>query len=103
MALVFSQNGPQRHRLELLEGSVGVSGSGSYQRFAVETLAGADADRVLALAAYKDFLTLWKNPDPEIPILKHSKAEYAKRALSSALTRRVKVPLASEGRRYADA
>jgi hypothetical protein len=95
MALVFSQNGPQRHRLELLEGSVGVSGSGSYH-FAVETLAGADADRVLALAAYKDFLTPWKNPDPEIPILKHSKSEYAKRALSSALTRRVKVPLASK-------
>ena len=25
-----------------------------------------------------DFLTLWKDADPEIPILKHAKAEYAK-------------------------
>jgi len=44
------------------------------------TSQGADADsaRVRALAAYKDFLTLWKNADPEIPILKQAKAEYAK-------------------------
>jgi len=31
-----------------------------------------------ARAAYQDFLTLWKNPDPDIPILKQAKAEYAK-------------------------
>jgi hypothetical protein len=33
--------------------------------------------RVRALAAYKDFLTLWKDADPEIPILKQAKTEYA--------------------------
>jgi len=37
----------------------------------------ADAARVRALAAYKDFLTLWKDADPDIPILKQAKAEYA--------------------------
>jgi tetratricopeptide (TPR) repeat protein len=44
------------------------------------TMQGADADaaRVRALAAYKDFLTLWKDADPEIPIYKQAKAEYAK-------------------------
>jgi eukaryotic-like serine/threonine-protein kinase len=44
------------------------------------TSRGADADaaRVRALAAYKDFLTLWKDADPDIPILKQAKAEYAK-------------------------
>jgi tetratricopeptide (TPR) repeat protein len=36
------------------------------------------AARVKALAAYKDFLTLWKDADPDIPILKQVKAEYAK-------------------------
>ena len=43
------------------------------------TSQGADADaaRVRALAAYKDFLTLWKDADPDIPILKQVKAEYA--------------------------
>ena len=46
------------------------------------TSQGADADaaRVRALAAYKDFLTLWKGADPDIPILKEAKAEYAKLA-----------------------
>jgi hypothetical protein len=44
------------------------------------TLKGVDADaaRVRALAAYKDFLTLWKDADPDVPILKQAKAEYAK-------------------------
>jgi hypothetical protein len=44
------------------------------------TSQGADADaaRVRSLAAYKDFLTLWKDADPDIPILKEAKAEYAK-------------------------
>jgi len=40
--------------------------------------ADADAARVRALAAYKEFLTLWKDADPDIPILKAAKAEYAK-------------------------
>jgi eukaryotic-like serine/threonine-protein kinase len=38
----------------------------------------ADAARVRALAAYKDFLTLWKDADPDIPIFKQAKVEYAK-------------------------
>jgi eukaryotic-like serine/threonine-protein kinase len=40
--------------------------------------AAADAARVRALAAYKDFLTLWKDADGDIPVLKQVKAEYAK-------------------------
>ena len=35
-------------------------------------------DTVKAKAAYGDFLTLWKDADPDIPILKEAKAEYAK-------------------------
>jgi hypothetical protein len=42
------------------------------------TSQGADAARVRALAAYKDFLTLLKDADPDIPILKQAKAECAK-------------------------
>ncbi|MFI5095042.1 MAG: protein kinase [Candidatus Acidiferrales bacterium] len=44
------------------------------------TSQGADADaaRVRALAAYQDFFTLWKDADPDIPILIAAKAEYAK-------------------------
>ena len=45
-----------------------------------KTSQGADADaaRVRALAAYKDFLALWKDADADIPILIAAKAEYAK-------------------------
>jgi hypothetical protein len=35
-------------------------------------------DRAKARTAYQDFLALWKDADPEIPILKEAKAEYAK-------------------------
>jgi tetratricopeptide (TPR) repeat protein len=35
-------------------------------------------DTVKARAAYQGFLTLWKDADPDIPILKQAKAEYAK-------------------------
>jgi tetratricopeptide (TPR) repeat protein len=35
-------------------------------------------DIAKARVAYTDFLTLWKDADPDIPILKEAKAEYAK-------------------------
>jgi DNA-binding winged helix-turn-helix (wHTH) protein/predicted Zn-dependent protease len=35
-------------------------------------------DTVKAKAAYQDFLTLWKDADPDIPILKQARAEYSK-------------------------
>ena len=35
-------------------------------------------DIAKAKVAYQDFLTLWKDADPDIPILKQAKAEYAK-------------------------
>jgi serine/threonine protein kinase/tetratricopeptide (TPR) repeat protein len=35
-------------------------------------------DTAKAKSAYQDFLALWKDADPDIPILKEAKAEYAK-------------------------
>jgi len=35
-------------------------------------------DTIKAKAAYQDFLTLWKDADPDIPILRQAKAQYAK-------------------------
>jgi hypothetical protein len=35
-------------------------------------------DMAKAKAAYQDFLTRWKDADPDIPIYKQAKAEYAK-------------------------
>ena len=36
------------------------------------------SDTAKARTAYQDFLTLWKDADPNIPILLEAKAEYAK-------------------------
>ena len=35
-------------------------------------------DQTAARKSYEDFLTLWKDADPDIPILKQAKAEYAR-------------------------
>jgi len=35
-------------------------------------------DTVKAKSAYSDVFTLWKNADPDIPVLKQARAEYAR-------------------------
>ena len=35
-------------------------------------------DKIKAKAAYEAFLALWKDANPDIPILKSAKAEYGK-------------------------
>jgi tetratricopeptide (TPR) repeat protein len=39
---------------------------------------GMQGDTAKAKTAYQDFLALWKDADPDIPILKQAKAEYAR-------------------------
>jgi tetratricopeptide (TPR) repeat protein len=38
----------------------------------------ASGEKAKAKSAYQDFLTLWKDADPDIPILQQAQAEYAK-------------------------
>ena len=35
-------------------------------------------DKTKAQTAYRDFLMLWKEADPDIPVLKQAQAEYAR-------------------------
>jgi hypothetical protein len=35
-------------------------------------------DTAKAKTAYQDFFGIWKDADPDVPILKQAKAEYAK-------------------------
>jgi eukaryotic-like serine/threonine-protein kinase len=35
-------------------------------------------DKPKARAAYEGFFTLWKDADPDVPVLREAKAEYAK-------------------------
>jgi hypothetical protein len=38
----------------------------------------ASGDRAKSAAAYKDLLTLWKDADPDIPVVQEARAESAK-------------------------
>ena len=48
------------------------------------------AAHVRALASYKDFLTLWKDADPDIPILEASKDRVHEVTVSASLRLAVK-------------
>src|SRR2546429_5110951 len=46
--------------------------------FPYTTLFRSSGDSAKAKTKYQDFLTLWKDADPDVPILKLAKSEYAK-------------------------
>ncbi len=54
------------------------SPNGSLARLGLGRARAAAGEKEKARTAYQDFLGLWKDADPEIPILKQAKAEYAK-------------------------
>jgi hypothetical protein len=51
---------------------------GALARLGLARAYALQGDTARARAGYQDFLTLWKDADPDIPILKEAKAEYAK-------------------------
>jgi tetratricopeptide (TPR) repeat protein len=51
---------------------------GALARLGLARAYAMQGDRAKASTAYQDFLTLWKDADPDIPILKQAKAEYAR-------------------------
>jgi len=51
---------------------------GSLARLGLGPLRRTSGDSAKARAAYQDFLTLWKDADRDIPILRQAKTEYAK-------------------------
>jgi serine/threonine protein kinase/tetratricopeptide (TPR) repeat protein len=59
-------------------GAVGNSQLGALARLGLARAYALQGDTAKARTAYQDFLTLWKDADPDIPILKQAKAEYAK-------------------------
>jgi tetratricopeptide (TPR) repeat protein len=51
---------------------------GALARLGLARAYALQGDTAKARAAYQDFLTLWKGADPDVPILRRAKAEYAK-------------------------
>jgi predicted Zn-dependent protease len=52
--------------------------TGSLARLGLANAYAKQGDSVKAKSAYQDFLTRWKDADPDIPVLKQAKTEYAK-------------------------
>jgi eukaryotic-like serine/threonine-protein kinase len=59
-------------------GRVGNFPWGALARLQLARTSALSGDKTKAKIAYQDFLTLWKDADPDIPILKQAKVESAK-------------------------
>jgi tetratricopeptide (TPR) repeat protein len=59
-------------------GVVGNCPLGALARLGLARAYALQGETTKAKTAYQDFLTLWKDADPDIPILNEAKAEYAK-------------------------
>jgi len=51
---------------------------GALARLGLARAYALQGDTVKARAAYRGFLTIWKGADPDLPVLKAAKAEYAR-------------------------
>jgi serine/threonine protein kinase/tetratricopeptide (TPR) repeat protein len=81
-AYLLAHNGPAaaRELRKLLEhrGIVRNFVTGSLAHLQLGRAYVISGDTVSAKAAYQDFLTLWRDADPDVPILKQAQSEYAK-------------------------
>ena len=59
-------------------GIVSADPIGALARLQLARALALSGDKAMARTAYQDFLTLWKDADPDIPILKQAKTEFAK-------------------------
>ena len=59
-------------------GIVGLDPIGALAHLQLGRVFALSGDKTKAKAAYEAFLALWKDADPDIPILKSAKAEYAR-------------------------
>jgi hypothetical protein len=51
---------------------------GALARLGLARARALSGDAIGARTAYQDFVALWKDADPDIPILNEAKADYAK-------------------------
>ncbi|HYL77890.1 MAG TPA: hypothetical protein VEU96_27000, partial [Bryobacteraceae bacterium] len=59
-------------------GVVGLDPIGALAQLQVGRVSAMSGDKVKAKAAYEAFLALWKDADPDVPILKKAKTEYGR-------------------------
>ena len=59
-------------------GLVGLDPIGALAHLQIGRSYALSGDKIKAKSAYEDFFTLWKDADPDVPILKSARAEYDK-------------------------
>ena len=69
---------PEFQKILSHRGIVGADPIGALAHLQLGRAFALSGDLAKSKTAYKDFLTLWKDADPEIPILTQAQAEYAK-------------------------
>ncbi len=69
---------PSSRRFSIIEGSSALIRSAHWRTCNWAERSSCRETRLKAKSAYQDFLTLWKDADPDIPILSQAKAEFAK-------------------------
>jgi hypothetical protein len=57
-------------------GLVGLDPIGAVAHLQIGRAYALSGDKIKAKSAYEDFFTLWKEADPDVPILKSARAEY---------------------------
>jgi serine/threonine protein kinase len=58
--------------------SAAIFDGGALSHLSVARASAQAGDNVKSRIAYQDFLALWKDADPDIPMLQQTKSEYAK-------------------------
>jgi hypothetical protein len=73
-----AQSAGEFQKIRAEPGVVGNEPIGALALIGLARASATQGDSAKARVSYQDFLTLWKNADPDIPILRQSKTEYAK-------------------------
>jgi L-alanine-DL-glutamate epimerase-like enolase superfamily enzyme len=79
--LAEKQSAPAAREFQKILDHAGVVGNqpiGALARLGLGRAYALSSDTAKSKTAYQDFFALWKDADPDIPILKEAKAEYAK-------------------------
>jgi tetratricopeptide (TPR) repeat protein len=74
----YAEAAAEFHKILDHRGIVGADPIGALAHLQVGRALALSGEKIKAKTAYQDFLTLWKDADPDIPILQQAKTEYAK-------------------------
>jgi hypothetical protein len=73
-----AEAGAEFQKIRNHRGLVGLDPIGALAHLQLGRVFVLSGDKMKAKAAYEAFLAVWREADPDVPVLKSAKAEYAK-------------------------